>query len=150
MFVLSPSVEVGAWGETVLRTLQTQGLADVVSVVAPGHHTDPKARLGVSKSLLSFMQYFFPEQSKVFDLSTLSDQLNTVRMLSEGKPRDVRWRQGRSWILGESVDWVGGNLAVTGVVRGVQFSPNRLVHLPNYGDFQVLKVRYSALYIPLS
>ncbi|KAH9058794.1 ribosome biogenesis protein tsr1 [Lactarius vividus] len=145
VFVLSPSVEVGTWGETVLRTLQTQGLPDVVPVVAPGHHTDPKARLGVLKSLLSFMQYFFPEQSRVFDLNTLSDQVNTVRILSEGKPRDVRWRQGRSWLLGESVDWADGNLAVTGVVRGAQFSPNRLVHLPNFGDFQVLKITSPSL-----
>ena len=150
VFVLSPSVEVGAWGEAVLRTLQTQGIPDVVPVVAPGHHVDPKARVGILKSLLSFMQYFVPEQSRVFDLNILSDQLNTVRTLSEGKPRDVRWRQGRSWLLGESVDWADGNLAITGVVRGAQFSPNRLVHLPNYGDFQVLKVRCSALYILLN
>jgi pre-rRNA-processing protein TSR1 len=145
VFVLSPTVEVGPWGETVLRTLQTQGLPDVVPVVAPGHHMDPKARSGILKSLLSFMQYFFPEQPRVFDLNTVSDQLNTVRALSEGKPRDVRWRQGRSWLLAESVEWTDGNLAVTGTVRGDQLSPNRLVHLSNYGDFQVLKVRCSAL-----
>ncbi|KAI0001276.1 ribosome biogenesis protein tsr1 [Russula compacta] len=140
VFVLSPAMEVGAWGETVLRTLQTQGLPDVVSVVAPGHHIDPKARSGILKSLLSFMQYFFPEQSRVFDLNALSDQSSAVRVLSEGKPRDVRWRQGRSWLLAESVDWTDGNLAVTGVVRGTQLSPNRLVHLPNHGDFQVLRI----------
>ena len=140
VFVLSPSMEVGAWGETVLRTLQTQGLPDVVPVVAPGHHIDPKARSGILKSLLSFMQYFFPEQPRVFDLNALSDQLSTVRALSEGKPRDVRWRQGRSWLLAETVDWADGNLAVTGTVRGTILSSNRLVHLSNYGDFQVLKV----------
>jgi pre-rRNA-processing protein TSR1 len=146
VFVLSPAMEVGAWGETVLRTLQTQGLPDVVSVVAPGHHIDPKTRSGILKSLLSFMQYFVPELPKVFDLNALSDQLSTVRALSEGKPRDVRWRQGRSWLLAESVDWTDGNLAVTGTVRGTQLSPNRLVHLSNYGDFQVLRVCYSALF----
>ncbi len=140
VFVLSPAVEVGAWGEMVLRTLQTQGLPDVVSVVAPGHHIDLKARSGVLKSLLSFMQYFFPEQSRVLDLNALSDRLSAVRVLSEGKPRDVRWRQGRSWLLAESVDWMNGNLAITGVVRGTQMSSNRLVHLPNHGDFQVLRV----------
>jgi hypothetical protein len=145
VFVLSPAVEVGPWGETVLRTLQTQGLPDVVPVVAPGHHIDPKARSGILKSLLSFMQYFFPEQPRVFDLNTISDQVNAVRVLSEGKPRDVRWRQGRPWLLAESVEWTDGNLAVTGIVRGNQLSPNRLVHLSNYGDFQVLRVRCSAL-----
>jgi pre-rRNA-processing protein TSR1 len=141
VFVLSPTVEVSAWGETVLRTLQTQGLPDVVPVVAPGSHIDPKDRSGILKSLLSFMQYFFPEQSRVFDLNGLSDQLSAVRVLSEGKPREVRWRHGRSWLLAESVDWMDGNLAITGVVRGSQMSPNRLVHLPNHGDFQVLRVR---------
>ncbi len=147
VFVLSPAVEVGAWGETVLRALQSQGLPDVVPVVAPGRHIDPKARSGVLKSLLSFMQYFFPEQPRVFDLNTISDQLSAVRVLSEGKPRDVRWRQGRSWLLAESVDWTDGNLTLTGTVRGTQLSPNRLVHLPNYGDFQVLRVRCLAISI---
>lgn len=146
VFVLSPAVEVGPWGETLLRTLQTQGLPDVVPVVAPGHHIDPKSRSGIVKSLLSFMQYFFPEQPKVFDFNTISDQLNTVRALSEGKPRDVRWRQGRSWLLAESVEWTDGNLAITGTVRGNQLSSNRLVHLSNHGDFQVLRVRRSALF----
>ena len=146
VFVLSPAMEVGAWGETILRTLQTQGLPDVVPVVAPGHNIDPKARSGILKSLLSFMQYFFPEQPRVFDLNALSDQLSTVRALSEGKPRDVRWRQGRTWLLAESVDWADGNLAVTGTVRGTHLSSNRLVHLSNYGDFQVLKVRSLVLF----
>ncbi|KAI0256330.1 ribosome biogenesis protein tsr1 [Lactifluus subvellereus] len=145
VFVLSPAVEVSAWGETVLRTLQTQGLPDVVSVVAPGHSIDSKARSGVLKSLLSFMQYFFPEQSRVFDLNAFSDQLSAVRVLSEGKPRDVRWREGRSWLLAESVEWMDGNLAVTGVVRGTKLSPNRLVHLPNHGDFQVLRISSPSL-----
>ena len=140
VFVLSPAVEVGAWGETLLRTLQTQGLPDVVPVLAPEHHIDSKARSGILKSLISFMQYFFPEQSRVFDLNTPSDQLSALRVLSEGKPRDVRWREGRSWLLAESVEWMDGNLAVTGVVRGTKLSPNRLVHLPNHGDFQVLRV----------
>ena len=149
VFVLSPVVEVGTWGETVLRTLQTQGLPDILSVITPGRHMEPKARSGILKSLLSFMQYFFPEQSRVFDLRALSDQLSAVRVLSEGKPRDVRWREGRSWLLAESVDWVDGNLAVTGMVRGSQLSPNRLVHLPNHGDFQVLRVCHPASSRPL-
>ena len=150
VFVLSPATEVGAWGETVLRTLQTQGLPDVVSVVAPGRNIEPKARSGILKSLLSFMQYFFPEQPKVYDLNAVSDQLSAVRALSEGKPRDVRWKQGRSWLLAESVDWTDGNLAVTGTVRGTQLSPNRLIHLPSYGDFQVQRVRCLALFLSFS
>ncbi|EIM82849.1 ribosome biogenesis protein tsr1 [Stereum hirsutum FP-91666 SS1] len=149
VFILSPTVEVTPWGDMLLRTLQAQGLPDVVSVIAPGYPIDPKTRPGILKSLLSFMQYFAPEQSRVFDLEVGSDRLSALRMLSEGKPGDVRWREGRAWLLGEKVEWEEtsgeGTLKVTGVVRGAQLSSNRLVHLPNYGDFQISRIESAPL-----
>ncbi|KAJ2926768.1 hypothetical protein H1R20_g10336, partial [Candolleomyces eurysporus] len=92
------------------------------------------------KSLLSFVQYFVPSQTRVFDLHVPSDQLNALRALSEGKPSDVRWREGRSSVLSENTDWDDGVLKVTGVVRGASLSVNRLLHIPNYGDFQTSKI----------
>lgn len=76
----------------------------------------------------------------MYDLHASSDRLNAVRALCEGKPEDVKYREGRATVLAESVDWVDGTLNVTGVVRGAPLSANRLVHLPDYGDFQVSKV----------
>ena len=139
VFVLSSSVEVDTWGDTLLRTLQAQGLPDVVSVLSPDMTLDPKSRPGILKSLLSFIQYFVPNQTKIFDLHVGSDRLNALRALSEGKPSDVRWKEGRSWILGEFIEWDDGNLKVTGVVRGTALSANRLLHVPNFGDYQILK-----------
>ncbi|KAF9484427.1 ribosome biogenesis protein tsr1 [Pholiota conissans] len=140
LFVMSSSVEVDPWGDTLLRTLQAQGLPDVVSVVSPDTSMDSKSRPGILKSLLSFIRYFFPDQTRVFDLHVGSDRLNALRSLSEGKPADVRWKEGRCTLLGERVEWEDGTLKVTGVVRGATLSPNRLVHLPNFGDYQVLKI----------
>ena len=101
---------------------------------------EPKAKPGIMKSLLSFIQYFVPTQQRVFDLQTSSDVLNTVRAVSEGRPEISKWREGRMQLLGEHVEYVDGLLAVTGVVRGAPLSANRLIHLPTYGDFQVSKV----------
>jgi pre-rRNA-processing protein TSR1 len=95
--------------------------------------------------LLSFMQYFVPTQVKIFDLHADSDRLNAVRALSESKPGEVRWREGRPWILGEKVEWADGILSVTGIMRGAQLSANRLVHIPNHGDFQISKVKPIAI-----
>jgi pre-rRNA-processing protein TSR1 len=151
IFVLSSVVEVGNWGDTLLRSLQAQGLPEVVTVVAPDVSMDPKSRSGILKSLLSFIQYFVPTQMKVFDLHVASDRLNALRALSEGKPGDVRWRDGRTWLLGETAEWENGTLKVTGVVRGAPLSPNRLVHLPNFGDYQISKVRvFPILQLPVS
>ncbi|KAI0645813.1 ribosome biogenesis protein tsr1 [Trametes meyenii] len=140
VFVLSPNVEVDQWGDTLLRTLQAQGLPEVVTVVSSDEPMESKEKSGVMKSLLSFIQYFVPSQSRVYDMHHGTDALNTVRALCEGKPSDVKWREGRSYILGEKVDWADGLLSVTGVVRSAHLSANRLVHLPNFGDFQVAKI----------
>jgi pre-rRNA-processing protein TSR1 len=146
LFLLSPTVEVPEAGDTLLRTLQAQGLPTVVSAIPPDPPTsslDQKSRTAILKSLLSFMQYFDPSQGRVYDLSSLSDSLSALRSVSEGRPGEVRWRSGRTWIVGESVEWEDGTLKVTGIVRGSRLSASRLVHLPNFGDYQVTKVRTS-------
>lgn len=143
VFVLSPDVEVGTWGDTLLRTLQAQGLPDVLSVLSPSS-LDPKSRTGVLKSLLSFVSYFVPSQSRVYDISTAADRLNALRALCEGRPGEVRWREGRPWIVGERVEWSNGVMGITGFVRGAQLSADRLVHIPDFGDFQISKVRSRA------
>lgn len=140
VFVLSPTVEVEPWGDTLLRTLQSQGLPESIAVIAPEVPMDPKEKPGIQKSLLSFIQYFDPTQSRVFDLRAGSDALNAVRTMSEGKPGDVKWREGRTWVLGERAEWNDGVFSLTGVVRGAPLSANRLVHIPSFGDFQISKV----------
>ncbi|KAF8550847.1 DUF663-domain-containing protein [Imleria badia] len=143
LFLLSPTVEVPEAGDTLLRTLQAQGLPTVVSAIPPDPSTsslDQKSRTAILKSLLSFMQYFDPSQGRVYDLTLPSDSLSALRSLSEGRPDEVRWRSGRTWLVGEGVQWEDGTLKVTGIVRGSRLSANRLVHLPNFGDYQVTKI----------
>ncbi|KAG6375710.1 ribosome biogenesis protein tsr1 [Boletus reticuloceps] len=143
LFLLSPTVEVTETGDTLLRTLQAQGLPTVVSAIPPDpsiSSLDQKSHTAILKSLLSFMQYFDPSQGRVFDLSSPSDSLSALRSLSEGRPGEVRWRSGRTWLVGERAEWEDGTLKVTGIVRGSRLSANRLVHLPNFGDYQVTKI----------
>ncbi|KAF9257985.1 ribosome biogenesis protein tsr1, partial [Marasmius fiardii PR-910] len=147
ILALSPTQEVDAWGDTLLRTLQAQGIPSVISVVSDSEEVDAKSRPGILKSLLSFVQYFVPSQKKVYDLHSNSDRIGALRAMSEGKPEDVRWREGRSYVVGEDAEWSrdegedeNGTLKVTGIVRGTTLSPNRLVHIPNFGDFQILKI----------
>ena len=137
VFVLSSTVEVDQRGDTLLRTLQAQGLPDVVTTLHPDVSLDQKSKTGVLKSLLSFIQYFVPSQTRVYDIHSSSDRLNALRSLCEGKPSDVRWRENSSYILGEDVTWNEGILCVTGYVRGSQLSPDRLVHIPGHGDYQI-------------
>lgn len=71
---------------------------------------------------------------------------NALRALCEGKPADVRWREGRPWILAEEVAFEDGveedkgTLKVTGVVRGAPLSADLLVHLTGWGDYRISRV----------
>ncbi|KIY70613.1 ribosome biogenesis protein tsr1 [Cylindrobasidium torrendii FP15055 ss-10] len=145
VLVLSTNVEVDTWGETLLRTLDSQGMPKVVAVVAPNADLDAKTRPDVLKSLLSFTKYFAPSLARVYDMHSHSDCLNAMRALCEGKPDEVRWRKDRSWVLGERSEWQDGVLAVTGVVRGAPLSANRLMHIPNVGDLQIAKIMSAPL-----
>jgi pre-rRNA-processing protein TSR1 len=140
LFVMSPTVEVSTWGDTLLRALQAQGLPEVVAACDPSGPSDAKTRTGILKSLLSFVRYFVPEHARVLDLGANSDRLVAARALCEGKPTEVKWREGRPWLLAEETKWENGELRMTGVVRGAALSANRLVHLPDLGDFQISKV----------
>ncbi|KAJ7879635.1 ribosome biogenesis protein tsr1 [Mycena olivaceomarginata] len=134
VFVLSSTVEVDPWGDTLPARPPVAGPARGSSPFSrPTDALDAKSRAGV-------LNTFVPSQARVFDMHTAADRLNALRALAEGKPTDVRWREGRAWVLGESAEWEDGVLKVTGVVRGAPLSANRLVHLPNYGDFQISKI----------
>ncbi|KAG1763801.1 hypothetical protein EDD22DRAFT_1042766 [Suillus occidentalis] len=128
--------------------LQAQGLPTAIAAIPPTitEDLDAKARPAVLKSLLSFIQYFDPAQRRVFDLSAPADSLNTLRALAEGCPGEVKWRAGRPWVVGESVEREeSGVLKVTGVIRGGRLSPDRLVHIPNHGDYLVSKIMSAPL-----
>jgi pre-rRNA-processing protein TSR1 len=143
LFILSSVVEVDNWGDTLLRTLQAQGLPSVVSVMAQNPDLEPKSRSKTQKSLLSFIQYFVPNQTKVLDLHSSSDRFQVIRALSEGRPAVVRSREGRTWMLAENFTCTDdGKLEVTGIIRGAPLSVDRPLHLPNFGDFQISKASF--------
>lgn len=158
VFLLSDETDVSGWGDTLLRCLQGQGIAEIVPIVQSPNPTTPPTPppQATLKSLLSFIRYFFPSSQKVYNTSIASDASVAVRALCEGTPKDVSWREGRAWVVADSeLGWVDdaeaeegkGTLVVKGFVRGGRLSANRLVHLQNHGDFQIDKVRLTS---PLS
>ncbi|KAF9516078.1 hypothetical protein BS47DRAFT_1293053 [Hydnum rufescens UP504] len=164
VFVLSTEVEVDTWGDLALRCLQAQGLPEVITVTqvrdtirsiisiqpifascgkSPAGQ-ELKQRSAIIKSLLSFIQYFVPTQQRVYDLSSPAEAINAARCFCEGRPNRVRWREGRPWVLVDSLGWEKmtrlGTLRVSGIIRGSPLSADRLIHVPNFGDYEIEKI----------
>lgn len=147
LFVMSAVEEVDKFGEMVLAGIQSQGVPSVVAAVSNLESTPAKKHSDIKKSLLSFTNHFFPEESKVHALDNPTETVNFLRTIANQLPKSINWRDTHPYMLAEDIafeenpsDPSVGTLKVTGYARGTHFQANRLVHLQNFGDFQIEKI----------
>lgn len=148
VFGLSGTSEVDPqFGEQIVRALELQGIASYMGVVSnlSQVHEKEKFQLDVKQSLESYFKHFFPNEDRIYNLEKSSEASNALRTLCQKYPRQIKWRDGRGYMLAEQVDFVEsdathGQLIIEGTVRGIGFNANRLVHLPGLGDFQISKI----------
>ena len=142
--ILSATVEVDELGELILRSVESQGMSTLFTVVQDLDKVEPaKQRQGVMGSLKSFISHFHPEQEKLYSLDNRQECANLMRSLCSTTPKGIRWRDERSWMLAESIDFahsVHDTTIVTGVVRGRGLKADRLVQIGDWGAFQIEKI----------
>jgi pre-rRNA-processing protein TSR1 len=148
IFVLSPEQEVDPLGELIVRSVESQGLSTLLTVVQGLEKVEPpKRRPQVLSSLKSYITHFHPDQEKVHNLDSRQECANLMRSLCTITPKGVRWREERSWMLVDEVQWPEneGNVVLTGVVRGKGLKADRLVQVGDWGDFQIEKITAAPL-----
>lgn len=142
--VLSATVEVDELGELILRSVESQGMSTLFTMVQGLDKIEPaKHRQGVVGSLKSFITHFHPEQDKVYSLDNRQECSNLMRSLCSTTPKGIKWRDERSWMLADSIQFAHGvsdSTVVTGVVRGKGLKADRLVQLGDWGTFEVEKI----------
>ncbi|KAI0424912.1 hypothetical protein F5Y09DRAFT_123577 [Xylaria sp. FL1042] len=144
VFILSAETEVDPLGELIIRSIENQGMSTLFTVVQNLDKVEPaKARADVVKSLASFMTHFHPGQDKIYSLDSRQECSNLMRSLCSTMPKGVNWRDQRSWMLVDGVRWPSTETettVLTGVVRGKGLKADRLVHVPEWGTFQIEKI----------
>ncbi|KAH9893712.1 AARP2CN domain-containing protein [Xylariomycetidae sp. FL2044] len=147
--VLSSEVEVDGLGELVIRSIENQGISTLFTVVQNLDKIQPaKARPDVVKSLVSFMTHFHPGQEKIYSLDSRQECSNLMRSLCSTTPKGINWRDQRSWMLVDEVQWPSTeteSTILTGVVRGKGLKADRLVHVGDWGTFQIEKITAAPL-----
>jgi pre-rRNA-processing protein TSR1 len=142
--VLSANVEVDALGELILRSVESQGMSTLFTLVQGLEKVEPaKSRPGVVGSLKSFITHFHPEQEKLYSLENRQECANLMRSLCNTTPKGVRWRDERSWMLAEDIKFAYSEsdpTIITGVVRGKGLKADRLVQVGDWGAFQIEKI----------
>lgn len=149
VLVLSADEEVDDVGELILRSVESQGLATMFTVIQGLNKIEPaKQRLLVVASLKSYITHFHPDQEKLYSLDNHQECSNLMRSLCNTTPKGIRWRDERSWMLVEEVKFPGdesGSTVLTGVVRGKGLKADRLVQVGDWGTFQIEKITSAPL-----
>ncbi|KAK8086281.1 hypothetical protein PG994_001255 [Apiospora phragmitis] len=149
IFVLSSEVEVDLIGELIIRSVENQGMSSCFTVVQNLDKIQPaKARPDVVKSLVSFITHFHPDQDKVYSLDSRQECSNLMRSLCNSSPKGVHWRDQRSWMLADEIQWPSSSsdsTIFTGVVRGKGLKANRLIQVGDWGTFQIEKITAAPL-----
>jgi pre-rRNA-processing protein TSR1 len=149
VLVLSAEVQVDPLGELILRSVESQGMSTLFTVVQGLNKIEPaKQRLSVVSSLKSYITHFHPEQDKIYSLDNRQECANLMRSLCSTTPKGIRWRDERSWMLVEDVQWATSGLGptiLTGVVRGKGLKADRLVQVGDWGTFQIEKITAAPL-----
>lgn len=143
IFVLSATTEVDSTGELCIRAAESQGISSVMGVISGlGEVAPAKKQTEVKQSLQSFFSHFFPTCDKLYSYDNSSDALHVVRTMCQKLPKGIVWRDCRPYVLADNVmyDEESGCAVVEGVVRGERLNPDRLVHVPGCGDFQIDKI----------
>ncbi|KAL8777572.1 MAG: hypothetical protein Q9213_007808, partial [Squamulea squamosa] len=154
IFLLSSDQEVDAHGEQLIRAIESQGVSNVLTMVQNLDSVQPpKKQPQVVASLKSYINHFFPNQDKVHSVDSDRECANVIRSLCTTTPKGVVWREDRSWMLVENVQWpeaktgsdVSGEVVLTGVVRGKGLKADRLLQVGDWGHFQIEKITDASL-----
>ncbi|OAP55347.1 hypothetical protein AYL99_10320 [Fonsecaea erecta] len=150
IFVLDAEQKYGEEEDLFLRALEGQGITNVTAVV---HNLDqrvpaPKRMRHLTEMNIALGRYF-PALDKLSSLDSKSDCSNLVRRICTASTRGIRWRDERSWMLIEQANWgspvdetaATTNVTLLGTIRGKALNPDRLVHVPGWGDFQIASIR---------
>lgn len=86
----------------------------------------------------------------MFSLENNNECMTALRFITSQRPKPMSWRDNHPYMLAEQVEYEPvsgetGTLKVTGYARGNPFNANRLVHIQNFGDFQIQQITSSPL-----
>ncbi|KAI8905054.1 hypothetical protein EDD86DRAFT_212143 [Gorgonomyces haynaldii] len=142
IFVLSANEEVDAFGEHCMTLIKAQGVVQSIHVVQHLETNAPKMQHAVRGSLIYYMTHHFPEQDKLYALCQPTECVNALRQLTSQTPHGIHWRDRHAYVVADNVQHIPGEdtLLVSGFVRGNNLSANRLVHIPDFGDYQIERI----------
>lgn len=127
----------------IVASLKAQGVPTVL-VALHGLDTYDNPRKA-QRSLKIHTRYFesvLPPEHKVIPITTDADVETFMRTAHTCKLRHLPWREIRPYFIAEAADYdaEAGAMQISGYLRGAGMNASQLLHLTNFGTFQIEKI----------
>jgi len=119
----------------LLRTIHIHCLPAIVHVINGVTKDNSGLMMKAKKNLKSRIG-----DEKMQALESLQDYLQMLHILGNCKRQRSLFKEARSIISTDRIEIVDGSLALTGYVRNKTLSPNDLVHLIGFDDYQIKRI----------
>ncbi|VDK49588.1 unnamed protein product [Anisakis simplex] len=145
-FIWPLNGEITSEEDLLISCLLSHGLPTSLHFVpALNNLTTPKSKDSARKCVEKLITKWSFGEAKLLGCDNDSDGLLALRLMSNIKKKAMVIQKRRAHILvedAEPVDVVGDHctLKITGYIRGPSLNVNRLVHIPEWGDFQLKQV----------
>ncbi|XP_066918428.1 pre-rRNA-processing protein TSR1 homolog [Clytia hemisphaerica] len=144
LFLHPANNEIDEIGQKCLTCILAQGLPTNIHAVQGLRNV--KKQGDVKKNIQKSLEKWMPSV-KLHSLDSKQDGELVLRLLSNQKQKRIFYRENRPYIVADKVQFESnqddeskGTLKISGFIRGQSLSVNRLVHLPQLGDFQLKKI----------
>ncbi|XP_034934342.1 pre-rRNA-processing protein TSR1 homolog [Chelonus insularis] len=146
LFVLNDDID--DWGENILKSCIPQQLPTTMVVFSntDKHSNVKQQNQNIRKKVKEAITKFLPDPN-IRALNNTMDATNLLRIISEQKETPIHYRDCRPHLIAEKVEYIPcekdnltGTLKVTGYIRGKALSANNLVHIPEFGDYQLVQI----------
>lgn len=143
----NPRIEIlDNWGKEIIKACIAQGLSTSVVALTNIENLHIKKRQDIKNHVQFEISKWLPEE-KVFQLDTPTDAFNVLRRIGTQKQKTISYRNKRAHLLAEEIKFKSnedstelGTLMISGYLRNVPLSVNSLIHIPEFGDFQMSQI----------
>lgn len=145
LVLVVPSEGVDDLGEQFISLLKAQGLPAVIGVTKGLSSLQVKNKKEKKRDLRKWFSSQFVDEPKLLPMDNKQEIVQVIRFLSSTKLKTIAWREVRPYLFADNIQYQedpsgNGTLSVSGFLRGRSINVNNLVHIPNWGDFQLKQI----------
>ncbi|KPI88691.1 hypothetical protein ABL78_2229 [Leptomonas seymouri] len=126
----------------LVAAVNSQGAPSIVVIIQNLHTFQDRQRQKVLKIHQRYFSSVLSDTAKIVSVVDESDYASILRHIQVSKVRALKWRDQHPYMVVENKSYNADKqeLTISGYLRGMPLSATQLVHLTNYGTYQVSNI----------